>query len=233
MIVNSPATTTKEWRHLTLLLSQPQWWANRFFFPLGTHRNIFMFILLLLMYLFSYIVYNFAPPNCSDKSLRISSEYWAEIYLYRWKKGTEEQKADILSFKTSIYQPPTQKAWFSEEKSWAPGLPFVTITMKNWRGLTCPSRDWIEFRSSGACKPSTAGASASQLLSRDASGKDSPVRLETISFHPPLFLSKSFTPGRAGMKTKRIGKFYFLSVGLGFFFSTSLRFWLRKQFWIL
>lgn len=63
------------------------------------------------------------------------------------KIDTEEQKADILSFKTSIYQPPTQKTWFSEEKLWAPGLPFVTITVKNWRGLTCPGRDGIGLRS--------------------------------------------------------------------------------------
>lgn len=43
--------------------------------------NIFMFVLLLRMHLFSYIIYDFALANCSGKSLRISSENYAEIGL--------------------------------------------------------------------------------------------------------------------------------------------------------
>jgi len=134
------------------------------------------FLLLLLMYLFSYIIYSFVPANFSGKASKyLQKTMLKQLYVYRWKKGTEEQKADILSFKTSIYQPPTQEAWFSEENIWAPGLPFVTITVKNWRGLTCTSSDGIEFRSSGPCKPPTAGASALQLLSRDDPWQDSSV----------------------------------------------------------
>lgn len=138
-IFNSPTTNTKGWRlkqkrHSTLLPSQPQWWLNWFFFPLGTHRNIFMFILLQLTYYFLIpytslhllIVQEKASKYCFRK------QCWNRFtFTGKKKKRHRRAEGNILSFKTSIHQPPMQKAWFSEEKSWAPGFPFVTITMKN------------------------------------------------------------------------------------------------------
>lgn len=54
-------------------------------------------------------------------------------------------------------------------------------------------------------------------------------RLETVSFHPPLFLSNYLQKSDStGIQPKQVEEFYFLPIS-----STSLFIWLCKQFWKL